>query len=135
MALQARFEGGIMELTTLPYSKPGAMSDMDRFIFECFGFIVIEDVLSEAECDEVLEAAKRVHAGQPKEKLMQIGKGFEHEPAIERLIDHPAVLPKVRALYGDRFVLQAAWCTVMPAASEHSSWHQDGSRAFDFQQL
>ena len=50
-------------------------------------------------------------------------------------MDHPAVLPKVRALYGDRFVLQAAWCTVMPAATEHSCWHQDGSSAYDFKQL
>ncbi|HVU12230.1 MAG TPA: phytanoyl-CoA dioxygenase family protein [Phototrophicaceae bacterium] len=124
-----------MELTTLPLSKPGEMTEMDQFIFECFGFIVIEDVLSEAECDEVLEAAKRVHAGQPKEKLLQIGKGFEHEPAIERLIDHPAVLPKVRGIYGDNFVLQAAWCTVQPAGSQSVGWHQDGSSAYDFKKL
>ena len=93
-----------MDLTTLPLVKPGAMDEMEQFIFECFGFVVIEDVLSEAECDEVLEAAKRLHLGQPKEKLLQIGKGFEHEPSIASLIDHPTVLPKVRALYGDRFV-------------------------------
>src|SRR5579859_4233978 len=118
----------------LPWSKPGAMTDMDRFVFECFGYIVIEDVITEAECEETLEAAIRLHTGHPKTKLLQLGKGFEHEAAIERLMDHPAVLPKVRALYGDNFVLQAAWCTVMPAASEHSSWHQDGSSAFDFKQ-
>ena len=62
-----------MELTHIPYSKPGAMTEMDQFIFECFGYLVIEDVLTEEECDAVLEAAKRVHAGQPKERLMQIG--------------------------------------------------------------
>ncbi len=124
-----------MELTTLPLVKPGEMDEMEQFIFECFGFIVIEDVLSDAECDDVLEAAKRVHAGQPKEKLLQIGKGFEHEPAIERLVDHPAVLPKVRALYGDNFVLQAAWCTVQPAGSQSVGWHQDGSSAYDFKKL
>jgi ectoine hydroxylase len=124
-----------MKLTTLPFSQPGEMTETDHFMFECFGFIVIEDVISEAECDEVLEAAKRVHAGQPKDRLRQMGKGFEHEPAIERLIDHPAVLPKVRALYGDRFVLQAAWCTVQPAGSQSVGWHQDGSSAYDFNKL
>ncbi|MBC7811930.1 MAG: phytanoyl-CoA dioxygenase family protein [Burkholderiales bacterium] len=124
-----------MNLSSIPYSQPGTMTEMDRFIFECCGFIVIEDVLTEAECDQVLEAATRLHAGHSKEKLLQLGKGFEHEPAIERLIDHPAVLPKVRALYGENFVLQAAWCTVQPAGSQSVGWHQDGSSAFDFKQL
>jgi len=125
--------GPITELT--PLAQPGPMTEMERFIFECWGYLIIPNVLSEAECDEALAAAKRVHGGQPAEKFKQIGRGFENEPALERLMDHPAVLPKVRALYGDRFVLQAAWCTVMPAASEHSSWHQDGSSAYDFRQL
>ncbi len=124
-----------MDLTAIPISKPGVMTDMDRFIFECFGYIVIEDVLSADECEETLEAAIRLHAGRPKERLLQLGKGFEHEPTIERLIDHPAVLPKVRALLGDRFVLQAAWCTVQPAGSQSVGWHQDGSGAFDFKSL
>src|SRR5215470_20278649 len=119
----------------LPLSKPGEMTAMDRFVFECFGYIVIEDVLTEAECEETLEAAIRLHKGHPKTKLLQLGKGFEHEPAIEKLIDHPAVLPKVRALLGERFVLQAAWCTVQPAGSQSVGWHQDGSSAFDFKQL
>src|SRR5262245_59927644 len=124
-----------MEVSAYPFSAPGAMSDMDRFVFECYGYILIDNVLSDAECDEVLAAATRLHTGKPKEKLLQIGKGFEHEPAIESLIDHPAVLPKVRALLGERFVLQAAWCTVQPAGSQSVVWHQDGSSAFDFKKL
>jgi ectoine hydroxylase-related dioxygenase (phytanoyl-CoA dioxygenase family) len=83
--------------------------------------------------DEVLEAA--TPPPDIEERLLQLGKGFENEPAIERLIDHPAVLPKVRALLGERFVLQAAWCTVQPAGSQSVGWHQDGSSAFDFKQL
>lgn len=119
----------------LPLSKPGAMTEMDRFVFESFGYILIQDVLSMAECEEALQAAIRLHVGHPKDRLHQIGKGFEHEPVLERLIDHPAVLPKVRALLGDRFVLQAAWCTVQPAHSQSVGWHQDGSSAFEFKQL
>ena len=119
----------------MPLSQPGEMTEMDRFVFECFGYLIIPNVLSEAECDEALEAARRVHGSQPAERFKQIGKGFETEPALERLIDHPAVLPKVRALLGDRFVLQAAWCTVLPANAGAVGWHQDGSGAFDFKQL
>ena len=124
-----------MNLSSIPYTQPGPMSEMERYIFECFGYVVIEDVLSPEECDEALEATIRLHEGRPKEKLLQVGKGFEHEPVIERLIDHPAVLPKVRALLGERFVLQAAWCTVQPAGSQSVGWHQDGSSAFDFKNL
>lgn len=124
-----------MNLTTLPIVQPGMMTEMDRFIFECFGYIVIEDVLSSSEVAETLEAAKRLHKGHEKTKLLQIGKGFEQEAALERLIDHPATLPKVRALLGDRFVLQAAWCTVQPAGSQSFGWHQDGSSAYDFKNL
>ena len=81
------------------------------------------------------EAAKRLHTGKIAGKLHQIGAGFEQEPALERLIDHPAILPKVRALYKDRFVLQAAWCTVQPANSQSVGWHQDGSSAYEFKEL
>lgn len=119
----------------MPLSQPGPMTEMDRFVFECFGYLIIPDVLSGEECEETLEAAKRVHGSRPAERFRQIGKGFENEAAIERLIDHPAVLPKVRALLGDRFVLQAAWCTVLPANSAAVGWHQDGSGAFDFKNL
>jgi hypothetical protein len=121
------------ELT--PLSQPGEMTAMDRFIFESWGYLIIPDVLSETECDEALEACKRIHGSKPAEKFRQIGRGFETEPAIERLMDHPAVLPKVRALYGDRFVLQAAWCTVMPAHSTHNGWHQDGSGSYEFRDV
>ena len=124
-----------MKNTALPIVQPGPMSEMERFVFDCFGYIVIEDVLTPTEVQEALDAAKRLHEGKITGKLHQIGKGFEHEPAIERLIDHPATLPKVRALYGDRFVLQAAWCTVQPAGSQSVGWHQDGSSAYDFKDL
>lgn len=120
---------------TVPTAQPGPLTDMEKFIFECYGYIVIDNVLSADEVEETLEAAKRLHAGKLQGKLHQIGKGFEHEPALERLIDHPAVLPKVRALYHDRFVLQAAWCTVQPAGSQSVGWHQDGSSAYDFKDL
>ena len=123
------------ELSALPLVQPGMMTDMEKFIFECFGYIVIEDVLTPAEVAEALDAARRLHAGRIEGKLNQIGRGFEQESALERLIDHPAILPKIRGLLGDRFVLQAAWCTVQPAHSQSIGWHQDGSGAFDFKEL
>ncbi len=121
------------ELT--PLSQPGAMTAMDRFIFESWGYLIIPDVLSEAECDEALEACKRIHGSRPAEKFRQVGRGYETEPALERLMDHTAVLPKLRALLGDRFVMNAAWATVVPAGTSHLGWHQDGSSAYDYKDV
>ena len=114
-------------LELLPLAQPGPLTEMERFMWECWGYLLINDVLTEAECDEALEASKRIHGNQPAPKFRSIGRAFETEPALERLIDHPAVFPKVRALYNDRFVLQSTWCTVQPAYGKQGTWHQDGS--------
>ena len=68
-------------------------------------------------------------------RVLRIGRTYESEPVLERLIDHPDVLPKVQGLLGDRFVLQAGWNTMQPAHAGNGRWHQDGSSAFDFKDL
>lgn len=118
----------------LPIAQPGAMTDDERFMFESFGYIIIEDVLSPEEVEDVLRASQRLH-DSTKDEWRQIGKGFESEPALEALIDHPAILPKIRALYGDQFILQSAWCTVQQANSSSIGWHQDGSGVYQFSQV
>jgi ectoine hydroxylase-related dioxygenase (phytanoyl-CoA dioxygenase family) len=118
----------------IPHAQAGALTDIERFMFESVGYIIIEDVLNPDEVVETLEASQRLHA-KHNDGWKQIGKGFETEPALERLIDHPAILPKVRALYGDQFVLQSAWCTVQRAGSQSVGWHQDGSGVYEFARL
>ncbi len=118
----------------LPLAQPGAMSADERFMFECFGYLIIDEALTPAETSAALAAAERLHA-QTSEPWRQIGAGFEREPALAHLIDHPAILPKVRALYGDQFVLQSAWCTVQAAGGESVGWHQDGSGVYEFREL
>src|SRR4029078_9212686 len=105
------------ELT--PLSQPGGVTAMDLFIFESWGSLIVPDVLGETECDEALEACKRIHGSRPAETFRQVGRGYETEAALERLMDHPPVLPKLRALLGDRFVMNAAWATVVPAGTSH----------------
>jgi ectoine hydroxylase len=112
----------------------GELTPLDRFIFESWGYFVVPGVLSEEEAAECYDACERMHAGRER-TFGQLGRGYELEPALERLIDHPAVLPKVRGLYGDRFVLQACWNTMQPAHTGVGGWHQDGSRAYDYKQL
>jgi ectoine hydroxylase-related dioxygenase (phytanoyl-CoA dioxygenase family) len=104
-------------------------------MFEAFGYLIVRDALMPAETQACLEAAKRAHAPYPKGDWRQIGHLYETEPAIEHLIDHPAVLPKVQALMGDYFILQSSWCTLQSAGGKHGGYHQDGSGVFDFRRL
>jgi ectoine hydroxylase len=117
-----------------PTVTPGEFTPVDKFIFESWGYFIIPDVLSADEVAECYDASARLH-GQRDKQFGQLGRGYETEPSLERLIDHPDVLPKIRGLYGDRFILQASWNTMQPAHAGMGRWHQDGSSAYDFKQL
>jgi ectoine hydroxylase-related dioxygenase (phytanoyl-CoA dioxygenase family) len=114
--------------------KPGELTATDRFVFESWGYFIVPDVLSADEVAECYAASERMHSHR-EHGFGQLGRGYETEPALEQLIDHPAVLPKVRGLYGDRFILQACWTTMQPAHAGMGRWHQDGSSAYDYKLL
>ena len=118
----------------IPLAQPGPMTEDERFMFECYGYLIIEDVLTADEIDAALAASKRIHA-DTTEVFSPLGNAYESEPALAKLIDHPAVLPKVRGLYGDRFVMQSGWCARLAANSAIVGWRQDGSGAYDFAKL
>jgi ectoine hydroxylase len=119
----------------IPVGKPGPMSEAERFMFDVAGYLIIENALTPQEVEACLEAAKRAHAPYPHGQWRQLGAVYEQEPAVEQLIDHPSVLPKVRALLGDFFILQSSWCTVSPPGFTGQGYHQDGSGAYEFRRL
>jgi ectoine hydroxylase len=120
-----------------PEVKPGELTDTDRFIFESWGYIIVPNLLSRGEIDELHEASVRFHADQDASPPNPRGRGFifEYDAAFERLMDHPGILPKVSGLYGDRFILQSAWNTRVRPHTPAGGWHQDGSNAYDFKRL
>lgn len=120
---------------TTPIGKPGPMTEMERFLFEVAGYLVIPDALSPEEVAACLEAGKRAHADLPQDQWRQLGAVYEKEPAVANLIDHPSVIEKVRALYGDYFILQSSWSTVVPPGFAGGGYHQDGSGAYEFRNL
>jgi hypothetical protein len=85
--------------------------------------------------ESCLEAAQRLHAPHGYDAWRQLGAAYEMEPAMEPLIDHPSVFPKVRALLGDYFILQSSWCTLSPPGFKGGGWHQDGSSVYEFRRL
>jgi ectoine hydroxylase len=119
----------------IPLGKPGALTEWERYMFDVFGYLVIPDALTPQEVSDCLDAAKRLHAPFPQDKWRQIGAAYESEPAIEPLIDHPSMLPKVRGLLGDYFILQSSWCTKSPSGFTGQNWHQDGSGLYEFRRL
>ncbi|HEX4203152.1 MAG TPA: phytanoyl-CoA dioxygenase family protein [Ktedonobacteraceae bacterium] len=118
-----------------PVSTPGCFTEVDKFIFESWGYMILLNILSDEEIRECVAASRRIHEAAGTEGWGQVGHAYETEPIFERLIDHPAVLPKIRGLYGDYFILQAAWNTKQPAHGKMGGWHQDGSSAYDFKKL
>ncbi len=118
----------------LPLAKPGPMTEDERFMFECFGYIIIENALSAAEIEAALAASKRLHA-DTNDAWRQIGACVEKDPELAQFIDHPAVFPKVRQLYDDQFILQSSWSTLQAANSASIGWHQDGSDVFEFRDV
>ena len=122
-------------MVSSPIGAPGPLTDMERFLFDVAGYLVIPNALSPEETRACLEAAERVHAPYPRGEWRQLGNTFEEEAAFEHLIDHPSVLPKVRALLGDHFILQSSWCTVQPSGGKGGGYHQDGSGPYEFRRL
>ena len=118
----------------IPLAQPGPMTEDERFMFECCGYLIIEDVLTQTEIDEALAASKRIHA-DTTEVFSPLGNAYESEPALARLIEHPAVVPKVRGLYGDKFVMQSGWCARLVANGSIVGWHQDGSGSYGFEKV
>jgi ectoine hydroxylase len=118
-----------------PIAQPGPLTERERFMFESTGYLVIPGALTPDETAACLEASRRAHAPYPRGEWRQLGHLYESEPAIEALIDHPSVLPKVRGLLGDYFILQSAWCTVQPAQTKAGGYHQDGSSVYEFRRL
>lgn len=87
----------------IPEAKPGPLTDLERFLFDVSGYLVIRNALSPEEVGTCLDAAKRIHAPYQRGEWRQIGVAYEREPAFEPLIDHSSALQKVRALLGDHF--------------------------------
>jgi ectoine hydroxylase len=119
----------------IPLAAPGAMTARERFMFDTFGYLVIPDALSATEVADVLAASRRAHDQYPKGEWRQLGHLYETEPAIENLMDHPSILPKIRALMGDYFIVQSTWATVQPAHTKAGGYHQDGSGVYEFRRL
>lgn len=118
-----------------PVAAPGPLTEQERFLFDVAGYLVIPNALTPDEVESLLAASERAHACHPASEWCQLGALYEREPAVEPLMDHPSLFPKVRALLGDHFILQSSWNTRSPAHFPGQGLHQDGSSVYEFRRL
>ena len=91
-----------------------ALTDMERYLFDLNGFIVIRNALSAeevAECNAVLDTMQNSQPGEwhghvhghnftGSHEGLNLQQIYEAGPAFERLIDHPSWIEKVTHFIG-----------------------------------
>jgi ectoine hydroxylase-related dioxygenase (phytanoyl-CoA dioxygenase family) len=114
-----------------------AITQAQRFFFEANGFLVIEDALTAEElaaarraCDAA-EARWRAEPERPGVRrwdLEQVAGIMEYDPFFVEMVEHPRILPLVRALLGpDLRLLDHDYFITPPGTTIHRGWHYDES--------
>lgn len=114
------------------------MTDMERYLFDINGFMVLRNVLLQDEVERLIEAIPRDEKGEiihPPDDIAFEGVLGYDEPLYRNLIDHPRVLPYLDYLlaekrggpYGPkwsgRFYLGHEYGLVYPPGDEGFGFH------------
>ena len=100
------------------------------------GYLMIENVLSDDECDHYIEAIDRVAANDPR---YDPGNYFgpqnvvERDPAFVDLIDRESHIGYAYDLYGELTKVHLTQAMRRPPGGWHNLWHPDGARALPYQ--
>ncbi len=106
------------------------MTDLERYLFDLQGFLVVEDVLSAAEMARLNAEIDRHGDGVPGHDGSDARiHGFLawEEPLFRGLIDHPRMLPYLGALLGDGFRLDHEYGMHMGPGIKGLSLHGGGT--------
>lgn len=118
-------------------TEDASLLDYYLEVFKIRGFVIIEDVLSPTELEDVRKALDRSletqEADYSSEDLDRIGEKnmvrapLQYDSLFVNLATHPKLMPLVKAVLGDNFVLHLQNGIVnMPNEEHHqSSWHRD----------
>ena len=98
-----------------------ALSDEDKFLFDLRGFLVVRDVLSPGECEELIHLADDVWPRQPDDGPYRRFNGISAwgQPFVD-LMDDDRLLPYLVELVGSRLRIDHDYCIFM---REHASRH------------
>jgi hypothetical protein len=106
------------------------MTELERYLFDLQGFLVVEDVLSPPEVSRLNEAIDRRTdgvKGTDGSDARIYGFLTWDEPGFRDLIDHPRVLPHLKALLGEGFRLDHEYGMYMGPCIQGLSVHGGGT--------
>ncbi len=100
------------------------MTAEEKFVFDLQGYLIIENVLTPAEVEELNQISDRVFP-RDYEDGSSDRKGYRNtdnvskwDPACQRLIDHPNITPYLEELLGPMFRLDHDYCIFMSPGSQ-----------------
>ncbi len=107
------------------------MNDEERYLFDLWGYLVVKDVLGEAEITELNNLiGERSQSELHKEDIdsQRFGGFLELEnDAFRNLLNHPRVMPYLKELIGDKFRLDHAYGIVMDKGNLGLNLHGGGT--------
>jgi ectoine hydroxylase-related dioxygenase (phytanoyl-CoA dioxygenase family) len=113
------------------------MNHEERYLFDLMGYLVVEQVLSRAEVDElnalidrrrIWEAAEKKPEGPHNNRYKQhIGPLLDWGEPFRRLVEHPVVLAYLRELLGDKLRLDHEYAILMKSGSSELTLHGGGT--------
>ena len=108
------------------------MNDVQKYLFDLQGYLIIENVLSLAEVAELNAAIEAQNLSEPG--LETNGARFANflgwHPAFCKLLDHEAIMPHLKFILGDGFRLDHYYGIYMRSGTEALNLH-GGNTPYD----
>ena len=110
-------------------SAPQPLSELERYFFDLYGYLVRHEALSPEEVDALNDAVDRLHVPSPGGDLgTQRFVGFlDGEQVFRDLIDHEAILEPILEMCGPKARLDHAYGIVMSPGTAGLGLHGGGT--------
>ena len=101
------------------------MTPEEKFIFDLQGYIVIKNVLSDEEIDNLNAIADREFPEEYDEEtgFKRTSRVSQWDPACVNLFDHPKTLPYLVELVGEKFRADHDYCIFMEKGAKRGNLH------------
>ena len=100
------------------------MTDVEKYLFDLRGYIVIEDVLNTDQVTELNRLIDENHPGVNEDSHKKHSGGFlTWGQALVDLIDYEAIMPRLKFILGDGFRLDHYYAIYMEQDGTASRLH------------
>jgi hypothetical protein len=107
------------------------MNEEERYLFDLWGYLVVEDVLSKSELVELTDLISHQNDAEPNNDdiySQRFGGYLQLESdAFRNLLNHPRIMPYLKALIGDGFRLDHTYGIVMRKGNLGLNLHSGGT--------